>query len=143
MGLVVPTGASAAGVGTGISAASFFGSTGVSSTVECFPVVHGGMARNSSKVRTRGLQHFQPISSVSTAYGHSIASIKASQPWQRIEPTFLSLMEYWRARMVNTLLISVRKHLATPLVNTLPSHIVRDSGRAHNPVLPRVRRGCK
>jgi len=29
--------------------------------VECLPVVHGGMARNSSKVRTRGLQHFHPI----------------------------------------------------------------------------------
>ena len=36
-------------------------STGVSSTVECLPVVHGGMVRNSSKVRTRGLQHFQPF----------------------------------------------------------------------------------
>jgi hypothetical protein len=34
---------------------------GVSSTVECLPVVHGGMERNSSKVRTRGLQHFQPV----------------------------------------------------------------------------------
>jgi hypothetical protein len=36
---------------------------GVSSTVECLPVVHGGMERNSSKVRTRGLQHFQPVAS--------------------------------------------------------------------------------
>jgi hypothetical protein len=34
---------------------------GVSSTVECLPVVHGGIERNSSKVRTRGLQHFQPV----------------------------------------------------------------------------------
>jgi hypothetical protein len=33
---------------------------GVSSTVEWCPVVQGGMERNSSKVRTRGLQHFQP-----------------------------------------------------------------------------------
>ena len=33
---------------------------GVSSTVECFPVVQGLMARNSSNVRTLGLQHFQP-----------------------------------------------------------------------------------
>lgn len=33
---------------------------GVSSTFECFPVVHGGMDRNSSNVKTRGLQHFQP-----------------------------------------------------------------------------------
>jgi hypothetical protein len=33
---------------------------GVSSTSEWLPVVQGGMVRNSSKVRTRGLQHFQP-----------------------------------------------------------------------------------
>lgn len=33
---------------------------GVSSTVECFPVVQGGISRNSSKVKTRGLQHFHP-----------------------------------------------------------------------------------
>ena len=33
---------------------------GASSTVECLPVVHGGIVKNSSKVRTRGLQHFQP-----------------------------------------------------------------------------------
>ena len=38
---------------------------GVSSTVECLPVVQGGMLRNSSKVSTRGLQHFQPESIVS------------------------------------------------------------------------------
>ena len=34
---------------------------GLSSTVECIPVVHGGMERNSSKVRTRALQHFHPV----------------------------------------------------------------------------------
>ena len=34
---------------------------GVSSTVECFPVVQGGIERNSSNVKNRGLQHFQPI----------------------------------------------------------------------------------
>lgn len=28
--------------------------------MECTPVVQGGIERNSSKVRTRGLQHFQP-----------------------------------------------------------------------------------
>jgi len=33
---------------------------GVSSTVLCLPVVQGGISMNSSKVRTRGLQHFQP-----------------------------------------------------------------------------------
>ena len=35
---------------------------GVSSIVECFPVVQGGIERNSSNVKNRGLQHFQPIS---------------------------------------------------------------------------------
>ena len=30
------------------------------SVVECLPVVHGGISMNSSKVRTRGLQHSQP-----------------------------------------------------------------------------------
>lgn len=39
---------------------SFAGLTGVSSTVECFPVVQGGISRNSSKVSTRGLQHIHP-----------------------------------------------------------------------------------
>lgn len=33
---------------------------GVSSMVECLPVVQGGIARNSSNVSTRGLQHFHP-----------------------------------------------------------------------------------
>jgi hypothetical protein len=47
-----------------VASATGFGSgTGVSSTVLCLPVVHGGMARNSSKVRTRVLQHRQPASS--------------------------------------------------------------------------------
>ena len=45
----------------GMSGASAgFSGTGVSSTSECLPVVQGSIARNSSKVRTRGLQHFQP-----------------------------------------------------------------------------------
>ena len=35
-------------------------SCGVSSMVECVPVVHGGMTRNSSNVRTLALQHFHP-----------------------------------------------------------------------------------
>ena len=53
---------STGGEGTGAGA-------GVSSTVECLPVVHGGIERNSSKVRTRGLQHFQPaVSSQSMFY---------------------------------------------------------------------------
>ena len=38
-----------------------FSRAGGRSVVECLPVVQGGIDRNSSKVRTRGLQHFQPI----------------------------------------------------------------------------------
>lgn len=39
---------------------SFLAGFGVSSIVECLPVVHGGISRNSSKVKTRGLQQSQP-----------------------------------------------------------------------------------
>lgn len=48
---------------TGISDAStcFFSIVGGRSVVECLPTVQAGMARNSSNVRTRGLQHFQPL----------------------------------------------------------------------------------
>lgn len=51
---------------TGFAAfvASFCGlgsGAGVSSTAECWPLVHGGMVMNSSNVRTLGLQHFHPF----------------------------------------------------------------------------------
>lgn len=50
-------------VGGGTSSKTLGGGRGgVSSTVECFPVVQGGIERNSSNVKNRGLQHFQPIS---------------------------------------------------------------------------------
>ncbi len=59
IGLVTGT---IAGIGAAASTASGLGGgAGVSSTVECLPLVQGGMARNSSKVRTRGLQHFHPV----------------------------------------------------------------------------------
>lgn len=49
------------GTGAGGASVTLGGSgAGVSSTVECLPVVHGGISRNSSNVKTRGLQHFQP-----------------------------------------------------------------------------------
>jgi hypothetical protein len=57
--------------GAGAGRLSFKGAdwgTGVSSTVECLPVVHGGISRNSSKVRTRGLQHFQPAVQVNLSW---------------------------------------------------------------------------
>lgn len=51
----------------GTSAVCLGCSISVSSTLECTPVVHGGMAKNSSNVKTRGLQHFHPESGVSIA----------------------------------------------------------------------------
>ena len=52
------------GFGTAVAASDastcFFSIVGGMSVVECLPVVQGGIARNSSKVRTRGLQHFHP-----------------------------------------------------------------------------------
>lgn len=45
----------------GSGGASFFSIWGGRSVVLCFPVVQGSIARNSSKVKTRGLQHFQPV----------------------------------------------------------------------------------
>ena len=56
MGFVIGTGFG----GEACSASSCAGGAGVSSIVECLPVVQGGMARNSSKVSTRGLQQCQP-----------------------------------------------------------------------------------
>lgn len=48
-------------MGASEAAVDFFTICGGWSVVECFPVVHGGMERNSSKVRTRGLQQLQPV----------------------------------------------------------------------------------
>ena len=49
------------GVAASEGSTAFFSSVGGMSVVECLPVVHGGMFMNSSKVRKRGLQHFQPF----------------------------------------------------------------------------------
>jgi hypothetical protein len=38
-----------------------FSIVGGRSVVECLPTVQGWIERNSSKVKTRGLQHFQPV----------------------------------------------------------------------------------
>lgn len=44
------------------SSLGFSSTGGGTSVVEWVPVVQGGMVMNSSKVRTRGLQHFHPES---------------------------------------------------------------------------------
>jgi hypothetical protein len=48
-------------VATKVGSGWDFSTAGGRSVVECLPVVQGGIDRNSSKVRTRGLQHFQPV----------------------------------------------------------------------------------
>jgi hypothetical protein len=64
IGALEASGVGVAGFETGVAASEvsicFFSIVGGMSVVECLPVVQGGIARNSSKVRTRGLQHFHP-----------------------------------------------------------------------------------
>lgn len=61
-----------AGEGEGAVAGSScgFSRTGGRSVVECLPAVQGGMDRNSSKVSTRGLQHFQPVPALAAGVAH-------------------------------------------------------------------------
>lgn len=62
---------------------------GVSSMVECLPIVHGGIERNSSKVRTRDLQHFQPVA-------WSQPEVEEKTVYGRPD-TFLAFMELGRS----------------------------------------------
>ena len=77
---------------------------GFSSTVECLPVVQGGMERNSSNVRTRGLQHVQPkkrVPSVDQLPFESFLFVFFSGELQiSLRPTFLAFMEFWWTWMV-------------------------------------------
>ena len=118
---------------------------GVSSTVECLPVVHGGMARNSSKVKTRGLQHFQP-EKLAVSRGRNVAEAGAKirchialPQWATVNPwwthgtqiwhslntkvlTFLPLVEHWGTRMIHAVFFRVREGLSTRFVNALARH---------------------
>lgn len=114
--------ATAFAVGTGGASPSTSGvgsGNGVSSTVECFPVVHGGIERNSSKVRTRGLQHFQPGQEV------LVTTKKFDGVRKGRADTFLPFMEDGRSRMVKTVLLQIRECFATALVNALLGHFDR------------------
>ena len=105
---------SAVGFKVGASFVPCGSGLGVSSTVECLPVVQGGISRNSSNVNTRGLQHFQPVTKVvSTEVPIYVADSGA---------TFLPLVEFWRARMVDAVFILVCEGLSTTLVDALLCH---------------------
>ena len=91
---------------------------GVSSTAECFPVVHGGIERNSSKVRTRGLQHFQPGQGKKVSRGLSV-----DITWEEGRAgTFLPLMENGRARMVDAGFFGVGERFATAFMDAFEGH---------------------
>ena len=113
----IPDASTAEGLGAG---------AGVSSTVECLPFVQGGIERNSSKVRNRGLQHIQPFhpDTVLASSGPQYFATWSDAQGRGVkgkegERTFLSLVELWRPRVIYALLIRIRKHLPTSLVNTL------------------------
>lgn len=108
-------------VGTGgasPSGSGFASGNGVSSTVECFPVVHGGMERNSSKVRKRGLQHFQPSQEVSVTINMYKSTMKGRAD------TFLPFMENGRSRVVNTIFLRICEGSATTFVDALLCHLI-------------------
>lgn len=89
---------------------------GVSSVVECLPIVHGGIDRNSSNVKTRGLQHLQPDSKRQPE-ARFVRTPKKGRP-----DTFLTLVEYWRSGMVYALFLSFSETLAASFVYTLLCH---------------------
>ena len=99
--LLLSVAATALGAGAGVASESAFGGSGagVSSMVECFPVVHGGIERNSSNVRTRGLQHFQPGGTVRSCSLLRVGEMKGHPD------TFLAFMEDGRARMIDAVFL--------------------------------------
>lgn len=99
----------------GSEGASFFSIWGGRSVVLCLPVVQGAISRNSSKVKTRGLQHFQPV----------IARFGQFERLGRREDqvrTFLAFVEDGWARVVAARLFGVLDLLAASLVDTLGGH---------------------
>jgi hypothetical protein len=97
------------GFGAAASTAAFSssvggGGAGVSSTAECLPVVQGGILRNSSKVRTRGLQHFQPVQhpTMNQSQCPQLSRFAVGEkPRQEIH-TFLSFVKHRRSRVIYT-----------------------------------------
>jgi hypothetical protein len=126
--------------GTGCGAGA-----GVSSTVECLPVVHGGIERNSSNVRTRGLQHFQPVDSSQITFYLSrcrhnsglLSLMNEGRVRPRIlstallpmknnsTPTFLPLVKLWWARVIDTGFLRVLEDLSAAFMNAFLRHTER------------------
>ena len=94
----------------------FFSICGGRSVVECLPVVQGGIVRNSSKVRTRGLQHFQPRNNDGQSTRFPCIAMESSL-------TLLPLMEDRRTWMVLAFLLRICVHLPTGLMNTFLCHL--------------------
>lgn len=136
-----------AGVGAMTSSALEGSGTGVSSTVECLPVVHGGIERNSSKVKTRGLQHFQP-EKLAVSRGRNVAEASGKirshialpqwptmnrwwtygiQIWHSLNTkvlTFLPFVEHWGTRMIHAVFFRVGEGLSARFVDALACHDV-------------------
>lgn len=110
-------------LGTGVAASegstAFFSRVGGMSVVECLPVVHGGMFMNSSKVRKRGLQHFQPF--------WPSWNILHSLLYQHATSSLVSDMDFGgkyvrRARMVVTILFWISERLPAGLMYAFLCH---------------------
>lgn len=109
-------------VGSRFSGA-FFSISGGKSVVLCFPSVQGGISRNSSKVKTLGLQHFQP-SMYQNDESENVLVLSITFAIKEITGphTFLPLVEDWRTRMVNTDLVRIGVDLAATFVDTFLGH---------------------
>lgn len=114
---------------TSSGSASFFSICGGMSVVLCFPWVHGSMSMNSSKVRTRGLQHFHPVvrtvSRVLRVFAPRLRLRETQGQGETQVRTFLAFMEYGWAWMVPADLFSVCVSLATSLMDAFLGHVGR------------------
>lgn len=92
--------------------------------VLCFPSVQGVISRNSSNVRTLGLQHFQPV----YIFGGEVPSrpdhiVYLTSYIRACLLTFLPLVKDGRTRMVLADLVWVCVLLVATLVDTFLSHV--------------------
>lgn len=133
-----------------VSAAAFFSSSGGLSVVECWPSVQGGISMNSSKVRTRGLQHFHPNGSCASAHGRDpgrgelwgcghtlLALVEDGRPGVVVARLGRALVEGLAATLVDTL----ERHLGcggkSPAFEISPDGLVCDSSARY--ILPSIK----